>query len=127
MVTHSTLYAIRHTNYPRPAPCWVHSIISTAIADPTWRSRVGVRPRSKNFLFASCGPQIPLTWAKVHTGLWVKHTTVLCIPVKLSHMDMLKSDFSTTFNWTCIISRLPALICSYKKTKMDNINVILEK
>ena len=91
---------------------------------------MGVRPRSKNFLFASCGPQIPLTWAKVHTGLWVLNipdSTVLSIPVKLSHMDMLKSDFSTTFNWTCIISRLPALICSYKKTKMDNINVILEK
>ena len=69
MVTHSTLYAIRHTNYPRLVPHWVHSIISTATADPTWKSRVGARPRSKNFHFASRGPQIPLTWAKAHWGL----------------------------------------------------------
>ena len=36
-------------------------------------------------------------------GLNIPDSTVLSIPVKLSHMDMLKSDFYTTFNRTCII------------------------
>ena len=35
---------------------------------------MGARARSKNVLFASCGPQIPLTWAKAHWGLWFEHT-----------------------------------------------------
>ena len=48
------------------------------------------------------------------------------IPPKLSPMGMLKSDFYTTFNWTCIISHLPAFY-SYKKTEMYNMNVILDK
>ena len=59
-------------------------------------------------------------------GLNIPNSTVLSVPVKLSHLDMLKSDFYTTFNCTAIISRLPAFY-SYKKTKMYNINVILEK
>ena len=36
-------------------------------------------------------------------GLNIPDSTVLSIPVKLSHMDMLKSDFYTTFKRTCII------------------------
>ena len=51
---------------------------------------------------------------------------VLSTTVKLSHMGMLKSDLYTTFNWTCIISLLPAFY-SYKKTEMYNMNVILGK
>ena len=203
-VTHSTLYAIRHTNHPRLTPRRVHSVISRATADPTWRSREGARPRSKTVLFASCGPQIPFTWANAHWSLWseqgskltlansqnvsdfdnlrvrkistskrlrvriihvsqtkgnnllvvspvcqwkkillaklckctkkitsspglnIPDSTVLSLPPKLSPMDMLKSDFYTSFNCTCIISLLPAFY-SYKKTKMYNMNVILEK
>ena len=59
-------------------------------------------------------------------GLNIPDSTVLSTPVKLSPMDMLKSDFDTTFNWTCIISLLPAFY-SYKRTEMYNINVILDK
>ena len=59
-------------------------------------------------------------------GLNIPDSTVLSTPVKLSHMDMLKSDFDTTLNWTCIISLLPAFY-SYKRTKMYNINVTQEK
>ena len=59
-------------------------------------------------------------------GLNIPDSTVLSIPVKLSHMGMLKSDFYRTFNWTCIISLLPAFY-SYKKTKMYDMNVILDK
>ena len=59
-------------------------------------------------------------------GLNIPDSTVLSIPPKLSPMDMLKSDFYTTFNWTCIISLLPAFY-SYKKTKMYNMNVIPDK
>ena len=59
-------------------------------------------------------------------GLNIPDSTVLSTPVKLSHMDMLKSDFDTAFNWKCIISLLPAFY-SYKKTEMYNINVTLEK
>ena len=89
---------------------------------------MGARPRSKTVLFASCGPQIPFTWANAHWvyGLNIPDSTVLSIPSKLSHMDMLKSDFYTSFNWTCIISLLPAFY-SYKKTEMYNMNVILDK
>ena len=56
----------------------------------------------------------------------IPDSTVLSTPVKLSPMDILKSDFDTTFNWTCIISLLPAFY-SYKRTKMYNINVTLGK
>ena len=59
-------------------------------------------------------------------GLNIPDSTVLSIPSKLSPMGMLKSDFYTTFNWTCIISLLPAFY-SYKKTEMYNMNVILDK
>ena len=59
-------------------------------------------------------------------GLNIPDSTVLSTPVKLSHMDMLKCDFDTTFNWTCIISLLPAFY-SYKETEMYNVNVILDK
>ena len=59
-------------------------------------------------------------------GLNIPDSTVLSTPVKLSYVDMLKSDFYTTFNWTCIISLLPAFY-SYKRTKMYNINVTLGK
>ena len=89
---------------------------------------MGARPRSKTVLFASCGPQIPFTWANAHWvyDLNIPDSTVLSIPSKLSPMGMLKSDFYTTFNWTCIISLLPAFY-SYKKTEMYNMNVILDK
>ena len=46
------------------------------------------------------------------------------LSVKLSHMDLLKSDAS--FNWTYINSLLQQFIPT-KKTKMFNMNVILEK
>ena len=59
-------------------------------------------------------------------GLNIADSTVLSTPVKLSYMDMLKSDFDTTFNWKCIISLLPAFY-SYKKTEMYNMNVTLGK
>ena len=36
-------------------------------------------------------------------GLNISDSAVLSFPVKLSHMDVLKSDFYTTFNGTCII------------------------
>ena len=41
-------------------------------------------------------------------GLNIPDSAVLSFPVKLSHMDMLKSDFYTTLNGTCII-----LFCQY--------------
>ena len=90
---------------------------------------MGARPRSKTVLFASCGPQIPFTSGLMLIGVYglnIPDSTVLSIPPKLSPMDMLKSDFYTTFNWTCIISLLPAFY-SYKKTEMYNMNVILDK
>ena len=59
-------------------------------------------------------------------GLNIPDSTILSIHPKLSHMDMLKSDFYTSFNWTCIISLLPAFY-SYKETEMYNVNVILDK
>ena len=59
-------------------PCRVHTIISRAAVDPTWRSCVGVRPRSKNVLFASCGPQIPFTWAYTYWSLRVERTRQYC-------------------------------------------------
>ena len=36
-------------------------------------------------------------------GWNIPDSTVLSIPVKLSHMGILKSDFCTTFNGTCVI------------------------
>ena len=36
-------------------------------------------------------------------GWNIPDSTVLSIPVKLSHMGILKSDFYTTFNGTCVI------------------------
>ena len=59
-------------------------------------------------------------------GLNIPDSTVLSIPPPLSPMGMMKSDFDTTFNWTCIISLLPAFHF-YKKTEMYNMNVILDK
>ena len=36
-------------------------------------------------------------------GWNIPDSTVLSIPVKLSHMGILKSDFYKTFNGTCVI------------------------
>ena len=36
-------------------------------------------------------------------GWNIPDSTVLSIPVQLSHMGILKSDFYTTFNGTCVI------------------------
>ena len=75
LITHSTLYAICHTSYPRLAPRRVHSMISRATACLTWRGAwVRIMPRSKHFLFASCGPQIPFTWRNAYWGFRVEPT-----------------------------------------------------
>ena len=49
-------------------------------------------------------------------GLNIPDSTVPSVSVKLSHMDMLNSDFYTTFNWAWIISLFPTFY-SYKKDK----------
>ena len=54
----------------------------------------------------------------------VERLLVPSVPVKLSQMHLLKSD--TSFNWTCIITPYQQFIPT-KKTKMLNMNVILEK
>ena len=64
-------------------------------------------PRSKYFFLTSCGQKF-LTHGLMLIGVYglnlpeVGRLLVPSVPVKLSHMDMLKSE--TTFNWTCIIS-----------------------
>ena len=95
-----------HTNSPRLATCRAHSIISGARADLTWRLWVRVY-RGQNISFLPRVVQISYSWANANWvyGLnlpEVGRLLVPSVPVKLSHMDLLKSE--TTFNWTCIIS-----------------------
>ena len=127
LITHSTLYAICHTNYPRLAPRRVHGIISRAKADPTWRSPwVRIMPRSKHFLFASCGPQIPFTWRNAYWGLWVEPTRSWkvissfhpCQAFSYGHLGWNLIQLSTGH----VSFPFPSILFLQKKTKMYNTN-----
>ena len=75
LITHSTLYAIWQTNYPRLAPRRVHGIISRATADPTWRSSVGANHAEvKTLSLCLVWSQIPFTWRNAYWGLWFEPT-----------------------------------------------------
>ena len=109
LITHSNLYTICHTNYPRLAPSRVHSIPSRAIAYLTWRSCVGANHADVKTL------SLCLVWSpKFHLhgvtlirvyGLNLPEVEKLFLSSLLSFLiwtSRLKSN--TTFNWTCIIS-----------------------
>ena len=86
-------------------------------------------PRSKHFLSASCGPQIPFTWRNAYWGLWVEPTRSWKVissflPVKLSHMDI---SVEILYSFHLDMYHFPfAAFYSYKK-RQYNMNVILEK
>ena len=109
LITHSTRYAICHTNYPRLAPSRVHSITSRATAYLTWRSCVGANNADVKTL------SLCLVWSrKFHllgvTLIWVyglnlpevEKLFLSSLSSFLIWTSRLKSN--TTFNWTCIIS-----------------------
>ena len=80
-------------------------------------------PRSKHFLFASCGPQIPFTWRNAYWGLNLPKVGTLLvpsIPVKLSHMDI-SVEIWYKFQLDMYHFPFPAY-CSYKKTKTNKTN-----
>ena len=126
LITHSTLYAICHTNYPRLAPRRVHGIISRAKADPTWRSSVGANHAEVKTLSASCGPQIPLTWRNAYWGLWVEPTRSWkvissfhpCQAFSYGHLGWNLIQLSTGH----VSFPFPSILFLQKKTKMYNTN-----
>ena len=92
LITHFTLDAICHTNYPQLAPRRVYGIISRAKTDPTWRSSVGANHAEVKTL-SLCLVWSPFTWRNSYWGLWVEPTRSWKVissflPVKLSHMDI---------------------------------------
>ena len=80
-------------------------------------------PRSKHFLFASCGPQIPFTWCNAYWGLWVEPTRSWkvissfhpCQAFSYGHLGWNLIQLSTA--WTCTIS----LSQHFTPTKKDSI------
>ena len=107
LITHSTLYAICHTNYLRLAPRRVHSITSRATAYLTWRSCVGANHadvKTLSLCLVWSPNSIYLTLIRVY-GLNLPEVGKLFLPSLSSFLiwtSRLKSN--TTFNWTCIIS-----------------------
>ena len=97
LITHSTLDAICHTNYPRLAPRRVHGIISRAKADPTWRSSVGANHAEVKKYTFSLPRVVPkfLLLGVMLIGAYglnlpeVGKLLVPSLPVNLPHMDIL--------------------------------------
>ena len=91
------------------------ALISRTTADLTWRSYVGANHTELPRLV----PKFPLFRLTLIRVLWVKPTrswkviSSFCPSVKLSHMDMLKSDAS--FNWTCSI--IPTILFLQKRQR----------
>ena len=129
LITHSTLYAICHTNYPRLAPRRVHGTISNLeqqqiqLADRPW---VRIMPRSKHFLFSSCGPKIPFTWRNAYWGSWVELTRSRkvissfhpCQAFSYGHLGWNLIQLSTGH----VSFPFPGILFLQKKTKMNNMN-----
>ena len=128
-ITHSTLYAICQTNYPRLSPRGVHGTITSLeqqqiqLGDRPW---VRIMPRSKHFLFASCGPQIPFTWHNAYWGLWVEPTRSWkvissfhpCQAFSYGHLGWNLIQLSTGH----VSFPFPSILFLQKKTKMNNTN-----
>ena len=128
-ITHSTLYAICQTNYPRLSPRGVHGTITSLeqqqiqLGDRPW---VRIMPRSKHFLFASCGPQIPFTWRNAYWGLWVEPTRSWkvissfhpCQAFSYGHLGWNLIQLSTGH----VSFPFPSILFLQKKTKMNNTN-----
>ena len=126
-ITHSTLYAICHTNYPRLAPRRVHGIISRATADPTWRSSVGANHAEvKTLSLASCDPKISFTWRNAYWGLWVELTRSRkvissfhpCQAFSYGHLGWNLIQLSTGH----VSFPFPSILFLQKKTKMNSTN-----
>ena len=128
-IIHSTLYAICQTNYPRLSPRGVHGTITSLeqqqiqLGDRPW---VRIMPRSKHFLFASCGPQIPFTWHNAYWGLWVEPTRSWkvissfhpCQAFSYGHLGWNLIQLSTGH----VSFPFPSILFLQKKTKMNNTN-----
>ena len=128
-IIHSTLYAICQTNYPRLSPRGVHGTITSLeqqqiqLGDRPW---VRIMPRSKHFLFASCGPQIPFTWRNAYWGLWVEPTRSWkvissfhpCQAFSYGHLGWNLIQLSTGH----VSFPFPSILFLQKKTKMNNTN-----
>ena len=128
-ITHSTLYAICQTNYPRLSPRGVHGTITSLeqqqiqLGDRPW---VRIMPRSKHFLFASCGPQIPFTWHNAYWGLWVEPTRSWkvissfhpCQAFSYGHLGWNLIQLSTGH----VSFPFPSILFLQKKTEMNNTN-----
>ena len=83
-------------------------------------------PRSKHFLFASCGPQIPFTWCNAYWGLWVEPTRSWkvissfhpCQAFSYGHLGWNLIQLSTGH----VSFPFPSILFLQKKTKMYNTN-----
>ena len=128
-ITHSTLYAICQTNYPRLSPRGVHGTITSLeqqqiqLGDRPW---VRIMPRSKHFLFASCGPQIPFTWRNAYWGFRVEPTRSWkvissfhpCQAFSYGHLGWNLIQLSTGH----VSFPFPSILFLQKKTEMNNTN-----
>ena len=52
-----------------------HGIVSRSTADLTWRLWFKSTEVTRNYFFASSGPQIPFAWANTYWSLWVTCST----------------------------------------------------
>ena len=135
LITHSTLYAICQTNYPRLSPRGVHGTISSLeqqqiqLGDRPW---VRIMPRSKHFLL----PRVILKFLLLGVTLIgayglnlpeVGKLLVPSIPVKLSHMHI-SGEIWYNFQLDMYHFPFPAF-CSYEKRQrwITRTVVILEK
>ena len=64
-------------------------------------------PRSKHFLFALCGPQIPFTWCNAYWDLWVEPTRSWkgissfhpCQPFSYGHLGWILNTKKDSITW----------------------------
>ena len=73
-----TFHPLRDLPHKLPTTCSTqgsrHNQYSNSISNSEIVRGVQIMPRSKHFLFASWGTQIPFTWRNAYWGLWVEPT-----------------------------------------------------
>ena len=126
LITHSTLCAICHTNYPRLPPRRVHSITSKATVEVV---RGCESFRQNTFYLPRVVPKFHLLGVTL-IGVYglnlpeVGKLLVPSIPVKLSHMDI---SVEIWYNFQLDMYHFPfPAFYSYKR-RQYNMNIILEK
>ena len=117
-----TFYPLRDLPHKLPTTCSTqgsrHNQYSNSISNSEIVRGVQIMPRSKHFLFASCGPKFPLLGVTL-IGAYglnlpvVGKLLVPSIPVKLSHMDI---SVETWYNFQPHMHHFPfEAFHSYKK------------